>query len=63
MLFSGDETTDVGQESGTPVSEDYTRGTSTFRGKISWMQLDAGLDDQDHLITPEERLQVAMAHQ
>jgi arylsulfatase len=63
MLFSADETTDVGQESGTPVSEDYSRGTSTFNGKINWVQLDAGLDDQDHLISPDERFQVAMARQ
>ncbi len=63
MLFSADETTDVGQESGTPVSDEYSRLTSTFNGKIGWVQLDAGLDDQDHLISPEERFQVAMARQ
>jgi hypothetical protein len=27
------------------------------------VQLDAGKDDNDHLITPEERLRVAMARQ
>jgi arylsulfatase A-like enzyme len=63
MLFSADETTDVGQESGTPVSEEYSRLTSTFNGKINWVQLDAGLDDQDHLISADERFQIAMARQ
>ncbi len=62
-LFSADETTDLGRESGTPVDEEYNRLTSTFDGKIGWVQLDAGLDDQDHLISPDERFQVAMARQ
>jgi arylsulfatase len=30
---------------------------------VKWVQLDAGLDDHDHLISPEERLRVAMAIQ
>ena len=63
MVFSGDETTDVGYESASPVSEDYTMHTSTFNGKINWIQLDAGLDDHDHFIDPEERLRVVMARQ
>lgn len=63
MLFSADETTDVGRESGTPVSDEYNRGTSGFSGKINWVQLDAGLDDQDHLISADERFQIAMARQ
>ncbi len=32
-------------------------------GKINWVQLDAGVDDNDHFISPEERLRVAMARQ
>ena len=63
MIFSGDETTDIGQETGTTVSPDYTARDSRFTGKIHWVQIDLGLDDQDHLITPDERLRVAMARQ
>jgi arylsulfatase len=63
MIFSGDETTDVGYESASPVAEDYTMHTSTFNGKINWIQLDAGVDDHDHFIDPEERLRIAMARQ
>ncbi len=37
--------------------------TSKFNGEINWIQLDLGLDDHDHLISPEERLRVAMARQ
>ena len=36
-----------------------------FTGTVSWVQIDLGEDaeDADHLITPEERLRVAMARQ
>jgi hypothetical protein len=63
MIFSADETTDIGYESGTPVSPDYTPATSKFTGKIHWVQLDVGKDDHDHFMDPEERLRVAMARQ
>jgi arylsulfatase len=65
MLFSPDETTDLGDDSGTPVSDDYGSRDSKFTGKVKWVQIDLGADaeDADHLITPEERLRVAMARQ
>ncbi|WP_349426203.1 arylsulfatase [Microbacterium sp. LWS13-1.2] len=63
MVFSADETTDIGYESGTPVSDDYTPQTSRFRGRINWVQIDLGTDDHDHLIDPDERVRIAMARQ
>jgi hypothetical protein len=63
MGFSADETTDVGRDTATPVSSDYTRKTSEFNGKVHWVQIDLGKDAHDHFISPEERLQVAMARQ
>ena len=65
LIFSGDETTDVGSDTATPVSDDYTPRTSTFTGRVRWVQIDLGpdADDADHLITPEEKLRVAMARQ
>ncbi len=63
LIFSADETTDVGYESGTPVSPDYTAHDSRFRGKINWVQINVGADDNDHLIDPDERVRVAMARQ
>jgi arylsulfatase A-like enzyme len=63
MIFSADETTDVGYESGTTVTPDYDAHSSRFTGKLIWVQLDAGSDDHDHFIDPEERLRVAMARQ
>jgi arylsulfatase len=63
MIFSADETTDVGYESGTTVSPDYSAHGSRFTGRLHWVQLDLGTDDHDHFIDPEERLRVAMSRQ
>jgi len=65
MLFSADETTDVGSDTATPVSDDYGPKDSHFTGRIRWVQLDVdeAAEDTDHLITPEERLRIAMARQ
>jgi arylsulfatase len=63
MIFSADETTDIGYESGTTVASDYTAHGSRFTGKINWVQIDLGKDDNDHFIDPEERLRVAMSRQ
>ena len=64
MVFSADETADVGRDTATPVSDDYG-GDSSLHRPVHWVQIDLGDDaeDADHLITPEERLRVAMARQ
>jgi hypothetical protein len=65
MLFSADETTDVGSDSATPVSDDYGPKDSAFTGRVRWVQIDVdeGAEDANHLISPEERLRIAMARQ
>jgi hypothetical protein len=63
MVFSLDETTDVGRDTATPVSSDYNRTTSVFNGKVRWVQIDLGKDIHDHFISPEERLNLAMTRQ
>jgi arylsulfatase A-like enzyme len=65
MLFSADETTDIGSDSATPVSDDYGPKDSGFTGRVKWVQIDidAEAEDFDHLISPEERLRIAMARQ
>ena len=65
LIFSGDETTDLGSDLGTPVSDDYASAASSFTGKIEWVQIDVddAAEDPDHLISPEERFRVAMARQ
>ncbi len=63
MMYSGDETCDLGIDNGSNVSDDYTPQTSRFTGIVNWVQLNAGDDNHDHLISPEDRLKVAMARQ
>jgi arylsulfatase len=63
MVFSADETTDIGYESGTTVTPDYTVATSRFTGKINWVQIDLGDDNHDHDIDPRNALRIAVARQ
>ena len=60
MLFSADETTDLGSDSATPVTDDdSSRGRPSSPAAFDWVEIDLGDDaaDADHLITPEERPQ------
>jgi arylsulfatase A-like enzyme len=65
MMFSADETCDVGSDTASPVSDDYTVAGSRFTGTVNWVQIDIdeAAEDVDHLISPEERLHIAMARQ
>ena len=65
MLFSADETSDLGSDSGTPVTDDLATDELEFTGRVQWVEIDLGEDaqDADHLITPEERYRIAMARQ
>lgn len=62
----GEESFDVERETGSPVTRDYSsNGSNEFSGQVNWVEIDTGIaaDDHNHLITPEQRLQVAMAKQ
>ena len=64
MVFSADETrTSAGHR--LARHDDYTGENSRFTGRVNWVQIDIdeAAEDLDHLITPEERLRVAMARQ
>lgn len=61
FLFSADETFDVGNEFGSPVTADY--GARKFTGTVEWVELELGLDDHSHLIRPEDRINLAMGIQ
>jgi arylsulfatase len=65
LIFSGDETMDLGKDTGSSVADDYSSEDSVFNGTVSWVQIDIAeaAEDLDHLISPEERLRVAMARQ
>jgi hypothetical protein len=50
-LFTFDETTDVGRDSGSPVTSDYPALDNGFTGAIKWIRIDLGDDSHDHLIS------------
>ncbi|MEZ5348071.1 MAG: hypothetical protein R2714_02565 [Microthrixaceae bacterium] len=63
MVFSADETTDIGYESGTTVSADYTTATSRFNGSLAWVRIDLDDDSHDHLIDPDDAFHIAISRQ
>jgi hypothetical protein len=63
LNYSLDETTDVGRDTGAPVSPDYPAGDNAFTGTINWVRLDVGTDSHDHLIDPAQLLHFAMTRQ
>ena len=63
MGYSADEACDVGCDTGSPASPDYGSSGNKFSGRIEWVQIDIGNDSHDHLITAEQRFNIAMAHQ
>jgi arylsulfatase A-like enzyme len=64
MVFSADDTCDVGREGGALVTDDYPE-PNTFTGEVNWVEIALGDDaaDADHFISPDERVQIAMARQ
>ena len=65
LVFSLDETCDVGQDGGLPVSDDYRAEDSEFTGTVEsvLIELSDGDDDFNHLIDPQLRLSVAISRQ
>jgi len=62
LIFSADDTTDIGDDYGMPVGADYG-SASKFNGRIEVVQIDVGDDDHSHLIDPEEVARIATARQ
>jgi arylsulfatase len=62
LIFSADDTTDIGDDFGMPVSSDYA-GASRFNGVIDVVQIDVGDDDHSHLVDPAEVARVAISRQ
>jgi arylsulfatase len=59
-----DETTDVGHDTASPVSDEYTPEESALQGRVDWVRID--VDDAVHAdqeIPPEERLRIILARQ
>jgi arylsulfatase len=65
LVFSLDETCDVGRDTGTAVSDDYTPQSSTFTGTIELVRLEIadGAPSFSHLVDPQLTLAVVLARQ
>jgi arylsulfatase len=65
LVFSADETCDVGYEAGSPVTPDYPTPQGRFSGSVNWVEIavDEAAEDLDHLLSPQERYRVAMGLQ
>jgi arylsulfatase len=64
IIFSADDTCDVGKEGGALVADDYPV-PNDFAGEVNWVEIDvdeAALDE-DHRLAPDELLRVAVARQ
>ena len=64
IIYSLDETADIGRDTASPVSDDYTAADSAFTGTIAWVRIDldaitGGVDP----IPPEDRLRATLARQ
>jgi arylsulfatase A-like enzyme len=64
IIFSADDTCDVGVENGALVADDYPV-PNAFTGEVNWVEIDVGkaAEDADHQIDPDELVRVAMARQ
>jgi arylsulfatase len=63
MAFSADEACDVGSDTGSPASPDYGPTGNKFTGVIDWVRLEIGEDSHDHLVTAQDKLNIAMSRQ
>jgi arylsulfatase A-like enzyme len=64
MIFSADDTCDIGVENGALVADDYPV-PNRFTGEVNWVEIDVGAaaGDADHRIDADELVRVAMARQ
>jgi len=65
MIFSADDGTDVGEDSGAPVSPDYGPVGNGFNGEVQGVLLSITDDakNTDGLISPEDVIRTAMGRQ
>ena len=64
FVFSADETLDVGDEFGSPVTRDYA-SPKRFNGQVNWVEIDVdeAAQDADHFLSPDERLRLIVGLQ
>lgn len=65
VIFSADDGTDVGEDSGAAISPDYGPVGNHFNGEVKGVQLSIADDpnNADHLVNPEDAIRAAMGRQ
>jgi arylsulfatase A-like enzyme len=64
MVFSLDETSDVGIKRGSPMTPDMPTVNNAFTGTVQLVVIEADLQEEvDHLISREHLLHILLAHQ
>jgi arylsulfatase len=65
MVFSADDGCDVGRDSGSPVSPEYSAHGNAFTGRVKGVEIAIAeaADIADHIVSAEEVVRVAMARQ
>lgn len=64
MIFSADETSDVGMKRGSPVTAEVPIENNAFTGTVQAVVIQTDLkEDVDHLISREDLLNIVMARQ
>ena len=64
FVFSADETMDIGQDTASPVVDEYGTGpANVFTGTIQWVQIDVEDDEVSHTEDPEQTYHRIMARQ
>jgi hypothetical protein len=64
IVFSADETSDVGIKRGSPITPDMTTENNAFTGTVQLVVIETDPKDQaEHLISREHLLNILMARQ
>lgn len=64
MVFSLDETSDVGVKRGSPITSDVPTENNAFTGTVQLVVIETNAKEEvDHLISREDLLQILMARQ
>ena len=63
MVFSGDETSDVGVKRGSPMKPGMTAAKSAFTGVVEIVAIETSGESNDHLLDRDEVMNMIMARQ
>ncbi len=63
IVFSADETSDVGVKHGSPMTPEMPPGNNVFNGTVNLIVLETSGENNDHLLDREQVLNMIMARQ